>query len=334
VAADPPTPSDPRPIRASGPRPDAPALRTAYLELLKLSLCDLVGVETQMVWRGGGRVFSRTLPDEEQRQWRVDGSDWPLNALTMIGLRRLDDLQTCVEAIVADGVQGDLIECGVWRGGASILMRATLDSLGQQDRTIFVADSFQGFPAPSEESADVNLELQMNAIDYLAPELDDVREHFERFGVSRGVEFVPGFFEETLERLMDRRWALIRLDADSYSATRLALEVLYAGLEVGGYVVVDDYFHVHLPACRNAVDEFRRAHGVDDEIERIDWTGARWRKRTDVSVRLPAGTGRSPTGPPLRAAAQRTGQRIPTDHELELEQLVAELTERIERDRR
>jgi O-methyltransferase len=327
VSADPPISHDPRPIRATGPGADPESLRTAYLELLKLSLCDLVGVETQMVWRGGGRVFSRTLPDDEQRQWRVDGSDWPLNGLTMIGLRRLDDLQTCVESIIADGLEGDLIECGAWRGGASILIRATLDSLGQQDRTIVVADSFQGFPAPDDDSEDQELEIQMNAIDYLAPELDAVRGHFERFGVSRGVEFVPGFFEDTLADLTSRRWALIRLDADSYSATKLALESLYPNLAVGGYLVVDDYFHLHLPACRQAVDEFRRAHGIEDEIARIDWTGARWRKHTEVE-RQSVGA-KAPAGPARRAAAERTGRRIPTDHELELELELARVRERV-----
>lgn len=334
MSPDPPIPHDPRPIRASGPSAEATALRTAYLDLLKLSLCDLVGVETQMVWRDSGRIFSRTLPDDEQRQWRVDGSDWPLNALTMIGLRRLDDLQSCVESVVADGVNGDLIECGAWRGGASILMRATLDSLGQEDRTVYVADSFQGFPAPLPDSSDVDLEVEMNAIDYLAPEADEVRGHFERFGVSRGVEFVPGFFEETLSALAGRSWALIRLDADSYTATQIALDALYSGLQLGGYLIVDDYFHPHLPACRQAVDEFRTAHGIDEELTRIDWTGARWQKRTEVRSGPTAGAVAPAPGPPMRAAARRTGKRIPTDHEVALEHQLAAIREQVERAQR
>ena len=65
----------------------------------------------------------------------------------MVGLKRLDDLQACIESAVADGVQGDVIEAGVWRGGAAMLARATLDSLGETDRTVWAADSFQGLAA-------------------------------------------------------------------------------------------------------------------------------------------------------------------------------------------
>jgi hypothetical protein len=227
MPTDPPIPDTPRPIRASGPRSDLETLRTAYLDLLKLSLCDLVGVTTHMVWRGEHGVFSRELPDDEQRGWRVDGSDWPLNGLTMIGLRRLDDLQACVESVVGDGVEGDLIEAGAWRGGASIMIRATLDTLGADERTVWVADSFEGFPEPQDGSEDHELELHMSAIDYLAPKLEDVQGYFARFGCERGVRFVPGFFEETMEQLRSRRWSLIRLDADGYNATRLALDALY-----------------------------------------------------------------------------------------------------------
>jgi O-methyltransferase len=327
----PPIPERAREIRAAGPRP-GDGLRVAYLDLLKLSLCDLTGVSTRMVWRNDARSFSRELPDADQRNWRVDGSDWPLNALTMIGLRRLDDLQTCVESVVRDDIEGDLIEAGAWRGGASILMRAALDSLGASERTVHVADSFQGFPLPQDDE-DNELETNMSEIDYLAPSLEDVRSYFTRFGVADGVEFVPGFFEDTLEQLRGRTWSVIRLDADGYNATRLALDVLYPGLSVGGYLIIDDYFHPHLGACRQAVNEFRAAHGIDEPIERVDWTGARWR-RTEADEIV------TPQHPPRpREVAVARGPRprvdevvraIPTDHELELRAELERLRTRLE----
>ena len=139
-----------RAISATGPGPDPESLRTAYLDLLKLSLCDLTGSGTVSVGRSRrGRMFRRELTGEDRKP-RVVGLDWPLNGLTMVGLSRLDDLQRCVESIVGDGIEGDLIEAGAWRGGASMLIRATLDSLGATDRTVWVADSFQGFPEPDE----------------------------------------------------------------------------------------------------------------------------------------------------------------------------------------
>ena len=261
-----------REARAGRPGPDAEGLRSAYLELLKLTLCDLAGTSTMSVGAmPDGTVMARELRGEARRL-RAAGMDWPLQGLTMVGLGRLDDLQACVEAVVRDGVEGDLIEAGAWRGGASILMRATLDSLGDQ-RTVWVADSFQGFPptaAPDAGGAD------LSAFDFLAVPLDEVRESFSRLGCEQGVEFVPGFFEETLAGLAGRRWAIVRLDADTYEPTREALATLYPSLAAGGYLIVDDYGS--FDGCRRAVDEFRDARGIAEPLEWVDSTCVRWRR--------------------------------------------------------
>jgi O-methyltransferase len=297
---------------AREPRATAPGedLRRAYLDLLKLALCDLAGASTLSVGADeDGTVMSRELRDEGRRV-RIAGMDWPLQGLTMVGLGRLDDLQRCVEAVVADGVAGDLIEAGSWRGGASMLMRATLDTLGE-DRTVYVADSFQGFPeldAADEHGA------RLSSFQFLAVPDDQVRESFARLGLDRGVELVPGFFEETLARFAGHRWAIVRLDADSYEATRYALDCLYPGLTVGGYLVIDDYGS--FDGCRRAVDEFRAAHGIAEPIEAIDHTGARWRRESNAAVETaPA----APAAPP-RAADRPRAVHVPTVRELELEQ--------------
>ena len=142
--------------RADRAGPEAETLRRAYLTLLKLALCDLVGATTTSVGAmPDGTVMARELRGEDRRI-RSAGLDWPLQGLTMVGIDRLDDLQACVESVVADGVDGDLIEAGSWRGGASILMRATLDSLGEA-RTVWVADSFHGFPATEPDEGAVLL---------------------------------------------------------------------------------------------------------------------------------------------------------------------------------
>src|SRR6478672_4155816 len=69
---------------------------------------------------------------------------WPKDAHTMLSLKRLDNIQYCVERVLHDGVPGDLIETGVWRGGATIFMRAILKVHRVFDRTVWVADSFDG----------------------------------------------------------------------------------------------------------------------------------------------------------------------------------------------
>lgn len=325
----PPIPT--REIRAARPRPQNDSLRAAYLELLKLSLCDLAGAGTiSVTWTGEDKVFSRELSGEELKL-RAAGVDWPLNGLTMIGLKRLDDLQSCVESVVRDGIEGDLIEAGAWRGGASILMRATLDSLGADERTVWVADSFQGFPAPNATGYPEDPKLDdLSRVDFLAAPLEDVKEYFVRFGLERGVRFVPGFFEETMPELRDRRWSIARIDADTYKSTRLTLEALYPGLESGGYLIVDDYPYVE--ACRRAVDDFRRERGITEPVEQIDWMGAHWR-RDGESEAAPEGT-REPAAEVRRQSSARAvprspGAHVPTLQELELEGEVDGLHERV-----
>jgi O-methyltransferase len=240
--------------------------------------------------------------------------DWPLQGLTMVGLNRLDDLQSCVESVVSDGVEGDLIEAGAWRGGASILMRATLDSLGD-GRTVCVADSFQGFPDTED----------LGAFDFLAAPLEEVRESFARFGCDRGVEFVAGFFEQTLRRLTDRRWALIRLDADTYEPTREALRCLYPNLAVGGFLIADDYGSFE--GCRRAVDEFRREHGLDEPLERIDSTCIRWRRASGAPIPIAEPHASAPAAAP--ATPRGDAAHVPTAREVELSRELTALRQRL-----
>ncbi len=323
-----------RQVRAAGPGPQAQELRRAYLDLLKLCLCDLVGAETTSVeGLPGGGVAARELRGD-QLELRVEGRDWPLHGLTMCGLRRLDDLQSCVESIVTDRIAGDLIEVGTWRGGASILMRATLDALGDEKRTVWLADSFQGFPGPRPDSGPatgypLTVEPYLGAFDFLAAPLEEVRDSLARLGCQRGTRFVAGFFDDTLPALGARRWSLVRLDADTYDSTLLALDGLYPGLAVGGYLVVDDYYA--LEECRVAVDGFRDAHGIDEPLEDVDSSCVRWRRRHEAihppgrpARRLKGGPGRE-----VRSVPRPPGREVPTLRELELEAQLEELRRRV-----
>jgi len=268
----------------------------------------------------GGTVMARELAGDDRRM-RAAGMDWPRHGLTMVGLDRLDDVQACVEAIVEDGVAGDLIEAGTWRGGAALLMRATLDTRGDE-RTVWVADSFQGFPA---STAPDDGAMDLRPFDFLAVAEDEVRESFARLGCDRGVRVVPGFFEDTLSALASERWALVRLDADSYEATHEALRWLYPGLAVGGYLIVDDYGS--FAGCQRAVDEFRAEHAITEAIEKVDFTGVRWRRESATPIATPA-------PPPARerpapAVAVPASDDVPTVRELELTGEVAELRQRL-----
>ena len=213
---------------------------------------------------------------------RREGGPWPLVGETMIGARRLDHLHACVERVLADGVDGDLVETGVWRGGAAILMRAILAVHGVGDRTVWIADSFAGVPPPDPDRHPPDAGYRLHRYRELAVSLDRVRANFERYGLlDAQVRFVPGRFRHTLPRLRGHRWSVIRLDGDLAEATMDALENLYPSLSPGGYVIIDDYGAVR--ACRRAVDDFRSQYEVHEPIEAIDSSAVAWRRAGSVS---------------------------------------------------
>jgi O-methyltransferase len=261
-------------------------LKSEYLKLLKLSLIDALGHE---IYYGvpnlsGTRRDVNTLP-LEQIERRLEGTDWPSNGMTMIGLKRLDNLQACIEDVVTAGVPGDLIETGVWRGGAAIFMRAMLRVLGVEDRCVWAADSFEGLPAPDPDRYPIDAGSKAYTAKFLAVSLEDVKRHFEQYGMlDDQVRFVKGWFRDTLPTLRSRQWSLIRLDGDLYESTMVALESLYPGLSPGGYVIIDDY---SLRRCRRAVDDYRERNGVSEEICQIDWTGVYWQKQGERGRRSP-----------------------------------------------
>jgi hypothetical protein len=195
---------------------------------------------------------------------------------TMIGRRRLENVEECLRRILHEGVKGDLMECGVWRGGTTVFMRGFLAAYGEAARTVWVADSFQGLPAPSVPQ-DEGLDWSASKYPMLSVSLATVRRLFKRYDLlDEQVRFLPGWFKETLPRALIQRLALLRLDGDLYESTMDALTALYYKVSDGGFVIVDDYHCI--PVCRLAVDDFRAANGVSDPIVPIDWTGIYWRK--------------------------------------------------------
>lgn len=223
------------------------------------------------------RCLTNWIYDTFEEQVRAEGRDWPADAHTMIGLRRLDNLQFCLEDVLDRGIPGDFIETGVWRGGSTIFMRAALKSRGITDRCVWVADSFEGLPPPNPEQYPLDEGLNLHVFKELAISLEQVRANFQRYGLlDDQVRFLKGWFRNTLPSAPIARLAVIRLDGDLYESTIDALTSLYPKLSVGGYVIVDDYGCI--PACQQAVHDYRQAHGISDPIHMVDWTGAYWRR--------------------------------------------------------
>ena len=265
-------------------------VRDMYLDLLRSSLTrygedELAPIRTSnhpMVRRLFGILAKRNIrlvraiPFDEQK--RNLGLDWPASAETMIGMQRLTHLQRCVETVVTEDIPGDLIECGVWRGGACILMRAVLAVYGDDERCVWLADSFEGVPPPDPEnySADKDLRLDL-AADVLAIPESAVRNNFKRYGLlDDRVRLLPGWFKDTLPDAPIDRIALLRLDGDLYESTVQALDALYPKLSDGGFCIIDDYHQID--ACRQAITDYRQRNSISAKIIDIDGTGVYWRK--------------------------------------------------------
>lgn len=208
---------------------------------------------------------------------RAEGRDLPSEAETMVGLRRLDHLQRCIVDILRHDVPGDLIETGVWRGGASIFMRAALGAYSDNDRVVWVADSFAGLPKPEPGTYPHDRGDSHWTAAALAVSRQAVEANFERYGLlDDQVRFLEGWFKDTLPTAPIKNLAIIRLDGDMYQSTIEALQALYPKLSIGGHLIVDDYGAI--PACRQAVEDFRAERGISEAVEAIDWTGVSWKR--------------------------------------------------------
>lgn len=270
-----------------------------YLDLLKKCLTasiydesawSLERSETQVRRGGEGasslslRLKDQVLGEAARRDWlliksrpfdaakRAEGRDWPLFGYTMVGHKRLDNVQACIEEVVARGIPGDLVETGVWRGGTVIFMRAVLRALGDANRLVWAADSFEGLPKPASSSDGQDL----SAVDFLKVSMEDVKQNFRRFDLlDENVKFLKGWFCDSLPSAPIDKIAVLRLDGDLYSSTMDALTNLYHRVSPGGYVIVDDYFSWE--SCKQAVHAFLEKKGEQPEILPIDWTGAFWK---------------------------------------------------------
>jgi O-methyltransferase len=287
-------------------------LQRRYLELLRKSLVNELyiendarflyimgaahngqGIDTEVLRNIAVRrpeMMAKLVAEREQGRpwWRVmgrrpDGSQELVNVRnacefthSMIGARRMANIEECLDRVREDGVPGDLAETGVWRGGATVFMRGYLAAHEMEDRLVWAADSFEGLPK-STAAPDRGLDFSAAAEPVLAVPLEEVQALFARYGLlDERVRFLKGWFRDTLPAAPIARLALLRLDGDLYESTRDALQALYAKLSPGGFLLVDDYGD--FPPCRKAVDEFRAENGIDAPVVEVDWSGVYWRK--------------------------------------------------------
>lgn len=195
-----------------------------------------------------------------------------VRAHTMTDSARVDAVYEAARQVARGGIPGDLVECGVYRGGCSMAMAMALRSIGATDRTIWLYDTFSGMTRPTEldvrlhdgESALPRFEDSAtgeNSAEWCAADLTTVRSAMRSTEYpEERIRYVVGPVEETLRTSnIPERIALLRLDTDWYESTRVELEVLLPRLSPGGVLIIDDYNH--WAGSRRAVDDYFAARG-------------------------------------------------------------------------
>jgi O-methyltransferase/8-demethyl-8-(2,3-dimethoxy-alpha-L-rhamnosyl)tetracenomycin-C 4'-O-methyltransferase len=262
-----------KPVGTTSQGVSIPELRKLYLDLVQSCVINTIYEDPN---------HDRWQAHEFNRDLRELGRDWPRQAHSMIGNKRMGNLREIAECILECNIPGDFIETGVWRGGACIMMRAVLKAYGDTRRRVFVADSFCGLPAPNPEIA-ADAGDQHYTFSELFVSSEQVRANFAKYGLlDAQVCFLEGWFSDTLPSAPIEQIALLRLDGDMYESTMDALNALFDRVTPGGFVIIDDYGAVE--GCQRAIREFRATRGIDDPLYDIDGFGAFWRKSQEVAT--------------------------------------------------
>jgi hypothetical protein len=258
-------------------------IREEYISLMKTVLTGLNRID-KIQFKPKSKLSENIYECEiinQSKQKRQEGLDWPVDAETMIGLSRIENVEFCVKEVLTNNIEGDFIETGVWRGGTCIFMRALLKAYGITNRKIWVADSFQGLPKPNEKLYPQDIGDILFSYNELKVSEEEVKENFRKYNLlDNQVVFIKGWFKDTMPIVPIKKLSVLRLDGDMYESTIDVLIYLYPKLTVGGFCIIDDWGAI--PACKKAVEDYRMVFDLDEELHRIDWTGAFWKKNKDT----------------------------------------------------
>jgi hypothetical protein len=204
---------------------------------------------------------------------------------TMVTPKRLNNVYDLTEKIITENINGDLVECGVWKGGCVAIM-AYVQKKHKSYKKIWMFDSFEGLPEPTEEDGE-NAKIyaknknkgNLRSIKKCVGPLEDVKAIFKKLDLNWSQAVVKrGWFQETLPNANKelKEISLLRLDGDWYESTKICLDQLYTKVSKGGYIIIDDYYHWE--GARKAIDEFLQKQKIKAKIIKIDNDGAYFRK--------------------------------------------------------
>lgn len=202
---------------------------------------------------------------------------------TMTSIERIFALYQSVKYILHKNIEGDFVECGVWRGGSSMVVALTCKLVGDTSRKIYLYDTYEGMSEPTEHDEDLSgtkakkLLTEKNRVANVADiwcysTLDDVRNNLSKTAFPlENLIFVKGKVEDTIPAYLPNKISILRLDTDWYESTTHELKYLYPMLSTAGILILDDYGHWQ--GARKAVDEYFSTNGINILLNRIDYTG-------------------------------------------------------------
>ena len=191
-----------------------------------------------------------------------------VRSYTMCSGARLHGLYRAVHHIESNKIPGDVVECGVARGGSAALMALALKNLGS-DKTVWLFDTFEGIPAATTDDPDYEIaSLYTGAF---RGELEELRGTFKKLGILDKFQFVQGRFEETLPQAKVGPIALLHIDGDWYSSVKACLDNLYDRVSPGGIIQLDDYGFWQ--GAEKATDEFLSKRNLPRELIKLDYSG-------------------------------------------------------------
>jgi hypothetical protein len=201
---------------------------------------------------------------------------------TMTSPERVNALIDAVRYVVANKIDGAMVECGVWKGGSTMAMMLALKKLEDENRDIYLYDTFSGMSIPSD--ADVSIlgdkankkyskfKISEDASEWCLSPLEEVKKNTFSTGYNKDkIYFVKGKVEDTIPKNMPQKIALLRLDTDWYESTKHELAHLFPLLQPNGVLIIDDYGHWE--GARKAVDEYISDNNICILLNRIDYTG-------------------------------------------------------------
>jgi O-methyltransferase len=196
---------------------------------------------------------------------------------TAVFVPRLVALYKLSEEINQRSVPGDIVECGVYNGGSAAIM-ASLCEKSPISRNVWLFDSFEGLPKPSDKDGDEAPAYE----GWCHGDLSKVKEVLRKLRIPESrVHIVKGWFQDTFPSAQIRDIAILHIDADWYESVKLCLEKFYDSVQPGGYIILDDYGDWE--GCRIATDEFLQKRALDVKLIQVDYTGFYFQKTTNLT---------------------------------------------------